>query len=314
MQAAAPIPVSHPARHRRPGLHRGAGLHGSQPGLPPRRDGRAEPGSGHGAAGGPGGRGAPDDAGATADVPGESGAVLDAGPEPDSAARDAPVDAQTDSSLSAGLVARYRLDPVSGTSVPDDSGTQFGIAAGAVTWPDGFPTDQFSNGGALALDGSSGYIMLPASLIPEVSVEKSISLWFWLPAPIGDFRRTLLSFNNSTDLGVQVGLQRGFPSVWLWNSAADSSVVQASSAATGGWTHLVYTHRAGSHALHVNGTLADSGTNNYRTGAAITQVILGAFEPDRGEEERWPGRIDDLRIYDRVLTASEIAALGAGDP
>jgi hypothetical protein len=254
------------------------------------------------------------DTAAPADAPVEDGAVPDAAPEPDSAAGDAPVDATTDSSLSAGLVARYRLDPVAGTSVPDDSGTRAGTAAGAVTWPDGFPTAQFSNGGALALDGTSGYVMLPAALIPEVSAERSISLWFWLAAPTGDFRRTLLSFNNSNDLGVQVGLQRGFPSVWLWNSVPDSSVVQASAAAAGGWTHLVYTHRAGSHALHVNGTLADTGTNNYRTGAAITQVILGAFEPDRGEEERWPGRIDDLRIYDRVLTAAEIAALAAGAP
>jgi hypothetical protein len=252
------------------------------------------------------------------DVRAERDAERDAAPDsPTDVSGDAEPDASADappvSSLSLGLVARYRLDPVGGASLPDDSGGSSGTTAGGVSWSTGFDAAQFSNDGALALDGSTGYVLLPAEVIPDVSAETSISMWFWLSAPISDFRRVLLSFNNSSTRGVQLGLQDGIPTVWTWNSAPGSTVVRASAASPAGWTHVVYTHRAGSYALYLDGILADSDTFTYASGPT-TQVLLGAYEPDRGEDERWSGRLDDLRIYNRVLTAGEIRALADGAP
>jgi hypothetical protein len=266
-----------------------------------------------------------------ADLAAESSVLLDAPPEPaveasapplDAApesARDASIpppvdvapDVQPDSSLSLGLVARYALDGLSGSSIPDDSGTLSGSPAGNVTWPGGFPAAQFPNGASLGLDGSSAHVVLPAAVIPNVSAEVSISLWFYLAVPSTGFRRTLLSFNNSSSAGIQVGLERGTLAVWPWRAAEGSTVVEASQTSSAGWTHLVYTHRAGTHVLHVNGSLVDSGSFNYPS-AATTQVLLGAYAPAGGEMELWAGRIDELRIYNRILSAGEISTLFAG--
>jgi hypothetical protein len=257
-----------------------------------------------------------DTAGAEVGPDGDADPDAAAGMSTDVSVDAAPIasaDAPPVTSLSVGLIARYRLDPVGGNSVPDDSGASNGTAAGGVSWVAGFDTTQFSNGGALGLDGSSGYVLLPAEVIPDVSAETSISMWFWLAAPTTDFRRVLLSFNNSSTRGLQLGLEGGTPTVWAWNSAPGNVVVQAPVASPAGWTHVVYTQRAGSHALYLDGTLANSETFTYGS-AATSQVLLGAFEPDRGEEERWSGRLDDLRIYDRVLTAQEIRALATGAP
>jgi hypothetical protein len=45
---------------------------------------------------------------------------------------------------------------------------------------------------------------------------------------------------------------------------------------------------------------------------ATTELFLGTYHLTDMPVERWKGRIDDVRIYDRALTATEIAALAAG--
>ena len=228
------------------------------------------------------------------------------------AAPDVPPDVPPDSTLSNGLVARYQLDPVAGATLPDVSGTRNATASGSVAWDPGFPQARFTNGGSLRFDGTTTYVTLPLSVLPQVAGERSISLWFWLAAPISDLRRTLISINNSTTVGIQLGLQYGVPAVWRWNSAPTSTSVKAPTASPAGWTHVVYTHRSGTHTIYVNG-VRTTGIDNYAAMSDASQVILGAYEPDRGQEERWLGRIDDVRIYNRVLDMAEVASLQAGN-
>jgi hypothetical protein len=232
--------------------------------------------------------------------------VIDAGgPIPDGS--------PPDSSLTVGLVARYRLDPSSGNAVPDDSGNRSGTRSGSATWTSpGFLTTQFTNGGALSLDGATGYVTLPAPGVPAVGGEKSLSLWFWQPAAMNSFRRVLLSAASpGASVGIHLGLQRGVPAVWAWSQAADQSLVTHSASSPGGWTHLAYTHRTGAHILYVGGVRVASSTVNYGGNTAPTQLMLGAWSATDASE-RWTGLIDELRIYDRVLTAAEVSALAAG--
>ena len=72
--------------------------------------------------------------------------------------------------------------------------------------------------------------------------------------------------NPDASLGIHVGLQRGIASVWSWSQSPDESLVAHSVASPGGWTHLAYTYKAGSHVLYVGG--AQVGTSRSTTAAA----------------------------------------------
>jgi hypothetical protein len=258
-------------------------------------------------------------------------AVAEAAAPPDAPADDAasgedagggagdagPVDASApDSSLSIGMVVRYPLDIVGSADVPDVSLTRPGAMHGGASWTNvGFPGAQFANGGALVLDGSSGYVTLPAAGLPTVGATKSISLWFWQVAPINALRKTLLAISNPDESsGLMVGLQGGVPSVWFWRQLIGTAIVAGPRSSPAGWTHLVFVQQGNTHRLYVNGSLADSSSVTLPRSAAVTSFLLGGYDANGGEDERWNGRLDDVRIYNRPLTAPEISALAAGSP
>jgi hypothetical protein len=225
----------------------------------------------------------------------------------------APEDAAVDSSLSLGLVVRYPLDLVASSAVPDDSQARPGAMYGGASWTNvGFPGAQFANGGALVLDGNSGYVTLPVAGLPAVASGKSVSLWFWQAAPINNLRKTLLAYSNPDESsGLNIGLQGGVPSVWFWRQLIGTAIVAGPRSSPAGWTHLVFVQQGNAQRLYLNGTLADSATVSLRS-APVTSFMLGGYTATGGEDERWDGRIDDVRIYSRPLTSAEISALAAG--
>lgn len=236
----------------------------------------------------------------------------------DAAAPDLPLNppadvAPPDSVVTSGLVVHYPLDQVAGNAVPDATGTRQGSRTAGATWlGTGFPAARFTNGGCLALDGSTGYVNLPVQGMPAVGANKTLSLWFWLPASDNPFRKVLLTLANATSgFGLHLGLQRGNPSVWLFGQVADDYIVQSPQLAPAGWTHVAYTHQSGTHYLYVNGARVSMDSANYQT-AITSLVMLGAYSASTGEVERFSGRIDDVRIYDRGLTAAEVSALASG--
>jgi hypothetical protein len=226
---------------------------------------------------------------------------------------DAGGDAAADSSLSLGLVVRYPLDLVGSSAVPDDSLARPGAMYGGASWTSvGFPAAQFANGGALVLDGSSGYVTLPVAGLPAVGGGKSISLWFWQPAPINSLRKTLMAYSNPDEAsGLNIGLQGGVPSVWFWRQLIGTAIVAGPRSSPAGWTHMVFVQQGNAQRLYVNGTLADSATVLIRS-APVTSFMLGGYAPTGGEDELWDGRIDDVRVYSRPLTSAEVSALAAG--
>jgi len=267
---------------------------------------------------------------ADASVPDAADAVVPDGPGPPDLGADlpadrpldlaadapAPPDAAPDSSLTVELLVRYRLDPSGGSAVPDDSGGRSGTRSGAgTTWvTTGLPAPRFPNPGALSFDGS-GYATLPTAGFPGVSAERSVSVWFWAPLSTGVFRRTLLSISNpGAEEGFHLGLQRGVPAVWAWAQSSDSPPLLSDAGVhSGGWAHLAYTHRAGTHSLYLDGVRVDVVTFTYGVNTPTTLLLLGAWSTST-PNERWSGQIDDLRIYDRALSAAEVADLAGGAP
>jgi hypothetical protein len=76
---------------------------------------------------------------------------------------------------------------------------------------------------------------------------------------------------------------------------------------TGTWIHLAVVASSTDTKLYVNGTLGQTlGAFEIGTGDQANTVIGGTGEGPKGDNDPFKGMIDELRIYDRALSASEI--------
>ena len=116
--------------------------------------------------------------------------------------------------------------------------------------------------------------------------------------------------------GIMNGINPVAPS--HWEVASNSWRLRLASMDRGGivdagqiqaWSHVVfsYSRASGSLRYYLNGSLmytstGDSGVNNY----FVNGLVIGE---SNGAARQWLGRIDDFRMYDRVLSDSEIITL-----
>ena len=77
-----------------------------------------------------------------------------------------------------------------------------------------------------------------------------------------------------------------------------------------GWSHLVLAYDNLSLTFYVDGELIGSTTfTNTGWGSTLNQIVVGHIYGQTGSTFAFDGKIDDIRVYSRVLTAAEIYAL-----
>jgi hypothetical protein len=201
------------------------------------------------------------------------------------------------------------LNASSGTSAADTSGFgQHGTLNGGASWGAGR-----TSGNALTLDGTSGYVALPAGILSDLS-DFTISLWvYWATqttnARVFDFGSSDIAYMGLIPKDSS-GAMRFMISGTTWYG--DQSVVSSSALPTSRWVHVAVTLSGTTGTLYVDG--AAVATNNAITFAPFqmgntSQNWLGRSQ--YSADPHFNGRMQDLRIYDGALTASEIAALAA---
>jgi hypothetical protein len=213
-----------------------------------------------------------------------------------------------------GLVAYWRLDRTGGTTALDDMGKNAGALLGSAAWTDqGFATTRFTNAGSVQLDGVSGGVRLGVATLPALDRPKTISFWYWMSAVPTAQRKTLLVLTNTPGKrSIQIGIETGRIAQWDWNRAIGSGDIYAPGPALTGWQHVGYTFDGQTQALYLLGTRV--GTSGFSGTGPVTDAFLGTFDPATDTRERFVGRIDDVRIYNRALSATEMAELAAGRP
>jgi hypothetical protein len=91
----------------------------------------------------------------------------------------------------------------------------------------------------------------------------------------------------------------------VWRSAG---AILSVAAPAGGWHHVVYTYDGTTQRLYLDGTQADTSTAAPDTGAVATARIA----TQQAGSERFTGDVDEVRIYNRALSAADVTALHAG--
>ncbi|MFC4114803.1 LamG-like jellyroll fold domain-containing protein [Nonomuraea zeae] len=213
----------------------------------------------------------------------------------------------------ATLVGHWKLDEESGLSAAESSGRATAATlSGAASWTSGWLD------GALALDGVNGYAQTTAPAIDTRS-GFTVSAWTQLDyLPTAD--TAVVAQPGSRAAGFQLGYDKTQGRWALGMAAADTdaaALVRTRSDAIPApleWTHVagVYDPLAGELRIYVNGQLSTTTiTDHVSAWNATGPLQLGRTKTAGAFTGYWPGSVDDVRTYDGVLSAEQIAQLAA---
>ena len=205
------------------------------------------------------------------------------------------VNVTVSNAVPTGLVAAYSFDDATGTTVADLSGnTNTGSISGA-TWTTG---GRF--GSALSFNGTSSRVTVPDSasldltnaLTLEAWVRPSVTPTSWRAVMHKDVDRYYL-FASGTQNRPVVGGTFG---------TTNQNVTAPTALSVGTWAHLAATYDRTTIRLYVNGVQVATGPQTAAVSTSNAVLTIGADFYG----EQFAGLIDEVRVYNRALTAAEI--------
>jgi hypothetical protein len=207
----------------------------------------------------------------------------------------------------AGLVGHWNFDDGSGSHAADASGNNnTGAFVGSPVWTSGIAA------GALQFDGAS-YVSVPSS--PSLSIsgsQISFGAWYYHTTTTDGFLLGKMVSDYTFSLGVDRGAQQFVAYV---KTGGQLSIVRLPASTPGGltaynntWVHLFITYDGAAIRMYINGALAGSQSAAGNVTSNNDPFAIGARGGD-GSWTRFNGRIDDVRVYNRALSAQEVSAL-----
>ncbi|MDZ8052907.1 MAG: LamG-like jellyroll fold domain-containing protein [Aulosira sp. ZfuCHP01] len=206
-------------------------------------------------------------------------------------------------SIDDGLIARWQFDEGSGLTATDTIGSNNGTLLNNPQWS---TTGKVN--GSLRFDGVDDYVSISSN--PSLNLSG------------GTFTQSLWIYSNITDnayhgvLGYQpvAGNNQRYPGIWIynqtqihagfgdgsnWNAFTTGNVLK-----TNAWNHVATSFDGTTYKAYVNGQEVYSTTDFAgRKPYATQQLNIGRVD------NNFSGQIDDVRIYNRALSAADIASL-----
>ena len=209
--------------------------------------------------------------------------------------------------ITSGLLRHFKMnDDAATTAVVDATGTANGIASANT---DTFNTTGKVNG-ALEFDGAAHIIDTSSDMIADSAA--TITAWIY---PTGWGEGTFGRIVDNTDdgtAGLAFRITDATDSLRFGSDGGTTNVDSATnSIVLNTWTHVAVTRTvAGVANFYVNGAL--NGTADQPSGtpeAGTGNVKIGNRTAG---DYTFAGKIDDLRVYNKVLTTAQISAIYAG--
>ncbi|XRG79028.1 LamG-like jellyroll fold domain-containing protein [Rossellomorea sp. GAMAL-10_SWC] len=204
------------------------------------------------------------------------------------------------STRAAELVAHWKFDEGSGTTVGDSSGNgNNGTLVNNPTWTDS------GKGGALAFSGGSRAEFNSSATLNKTG-DESVSFWFKTSQPATGTTSIFRQSNRFTALQLASGQAR----VAYWPNASSSykALYTPWTYNDNNWHHYAatYDHLNGLK-IYVDGNLVASNTTNLGPLPTVTsKIMMGANETGG---EAYNGLLDEVRVFDLALTQDEIRQL-----
>jgi hypothetical protein len=195
-----------------------------------------------------------------------------------------------------GLVAAYSFNAGTGTVLADVSGHGNNGTINGATWTTGH------DGQALSFNGSSNVVVVNDSASLDLTSGATFEAWVRPTAAMSGWKAILQKqtdayfLNANTDSNhVAVGGTFGGVCCTVLQSPSALVVNQ--------WTFVVGTYDGATLRLYVNGTQVSSQAKTGALQVTATPLRIGG---DTYSGEFFRGLIDNLRIYNRALSATEI--------
>jgi aryl-phospho-beta-D-glucosidase BglC (GH1 family) len=202
------------------------------------------------------------------------------------------------------MLGWWKFDATSGTTAADSGyGGNPGTLQSGATWVVG----AISN--AVHLDGTAnGYVSLPAGLISALN-DFTISTWVKVGANATWAR--VFDFGSGTGTYMFLAPASGGASVRyaITTGSGEQQLNRAGNLSAGVWHHLAVTLSGSTGVLYVDGVPA-----NTNLSMTLNPSSLGSTTQNYIGKSQWPdpnltGSVDDFRIYNHALNATEVAAL-----
>ena len=197
-----------------------------------------------------------------------------------------------------GLVAAYGFDETSGTTVNDSSpGGNPGVISGATRITTG------RSGGALSFDGVNDWVTVADAASLDFTTAATIEAWVYPTTLAGAWRTVLLKERtNGLAYGLYAADNGNRPIAYSFTTselgARGPTALPANT-----WTHLAVTYSASTLRLFVNGTQVVTRSVGTPLQPSTLPLRLGG---NAIWNEWFSGRIDEVRLYNRALAATEI--------
>ncbi len=150
----------------------------------------------------------------------------------------------------------------------------------------------------------------------------TIAMWIKYSGTVGETPTsgTLWGYDNCTSNRgqFQLAMDMQNSTIYLWMTASGSSCTATVDASVTlpnptDWHHVVFTDDTSGHKLYIDGVLQ---TLTYTTGSASTDFFFDNITGTAGEQqigtmnnENFSGTLDEIRLYNRALSATEVASL-----
>ena len=196
----------------------------------------------------------------------------------------------------AGLVAGYGFNEGTGTTVTDSSGSSnTGTIQGGTTWS---AAGRF--GGALTFNGSSGRVSVPDTASLDLTSAVTLEAWVNPAANQTNWRTVVQKQVDSYLLHASNSSGALRPAAGVMVGTAVPTVVASSAIPVNTWSHLAMTYDGAQLRLYVNGALISSRDQTGPIATSTSPLWIGGNSP---YGEYFNGRIDEVRVYNRALTA-----------
>jgi hypothetical protein len=199
----------------------------------------------------------------------------------------------------SGLVAAFSFDEGTGTTAADASGNGNGGSLANATW-----SATGRSGGALSFNGTNSWVTVADSSILHLTTGMTLEAWV-NPRALGGFSTAIIK-ERTNGLAYVLYAADGSsrpPSAYVNTGATDQRALGTTAVPLNTWSHLAATYDGTNLVLYVNGVQAGiravSGSLVSSTGA----LRIGG---NSVWGEWFNGLIDDVRVYNRALTSSEV--------
>lgn len=174
-------------------------------------------------------------------------------------------------------------------------------------------------GSAIQLDGGTGYVSAPNT----VRTDASLSVSAWAKVDDGTKARAIVSQDGDRFAGFTLWYRPDDGGRWVFAmvnpDAGDKwadNAWSANPAQIGVWTHLTAVYDAPSNELrlYVNGELSDVQKRLVQPTNSTGQLRIGrTLWDDNPALDHFAGAIDEVKVYDRILTESEVRSAVSRD-